>query len=235
MLWPWIETIRMDADTISATNTHEKVLSRFQQEKIPVLIGTQMVTKGLNFPNVTLVGVLDGDSSLYTDDYRAAETTFSQITQVIGRSGRGEKHGRAVIQTMTPENQVLRLAAGQDYGGFYAAELPLRELRGCPPYADVFQVKFFGTMESDVAQGALRFRHALGQSLSGAEWAGQHIVVMGPAPAPVARVMNRYQFRLTILAKNSRPLRDLFSGLLKWFSGQRVNTRITACVDVNPY
>lgn len=93
-LWPWIETIRMDADTVSASNPHEKLLARFQQEKIPVLIGTQMVTKGLNFPNVTLVGVLDGDSALYTDDFRAAENTFSKITQVVGRAGRGTNAGR---------------------------------------------------------------------------------------------------------------------------------------------
>lgn len=100
-----------------------------------MLIGTQMVTKGLNFPNVTLVGVLDGDSSLYTDDYRAAETTFSKITQVVGRAGRGETAGRAVIQTMTPENQVLLQAACQDYDAFYETELPLRQLQGCRPMA----------------------------------------------------------------------------------------------------
>lgn len=137
-----IETIRMDADTVSASNPHEKLLARFQQEKIPVLIGTQMVTKGLNFPNVTLVGVLDGDSALYTDDFRAAENTFSKITQVVGRAGRGTNAGRAVIQTVTPENQVLLQAACQDYDAFYRSELPLREVRGCPPFADVLQVRF---------------------------------------------------------------------------------------------
>ena len=131
-LWSDVETIRMDADTVSASNPHEAILSRFQQEKIPVLIGTQMVTKGLNFPNVTLVGVLDGDSSLYTDDYRAAETTFSKITQVVGRAGRGETAGRAVIQTMTPENQVLLQAACQDYDAFYETETSAAQIAGLP-------------------------------------------------------------------------------------------------------
>lgn len=233
-IWPRIETIRMDADTVSATNPHEKILSRFQREKIPVLIGTQMVTKGLNFPGVTLVGVLDGDASLYTDDFRAAETTFSKITQVIGRAGRGEEKGRAVIQTMTPENQVLLQAACQDYDAFYRSELPLRKVRGCPPYADVLQVKFFGVFEQDVIQGALRFRQALSQALKEPRWKDAEITVMGPAPASVVRVMNRYHYQLTLLARNERPLRDLLSALLKWFSKDKANVHITACVDVNP-
>lgn len=233
-LWPWIETIRMDADTVSATNPHDKILSRFQTEKIPVLIGTQMVTKGLNFPNVTLVGVLDGDGSLYTDDFRAAENTFSKITQVIGRAGRGEQKGRAVIQTMTPENQVLLQAASQDYDAFYETELPLRQMRGCPPFADVFQVKFFGAFENEVAESALRFRQGLSQALGRVTWNTEKLVVMGPAPAAVVRVMNRYHYQLTILAKNTKELRALLSAVLKWFAGDRANGHITACVDVNP-
>ena len=232
--WPWIETIRMDADTVSATNPHDKILSRFQEEKIPVMIGTQMVTKGLNFPNVTLVGVLDGDSSLYTDDFRAAENTFSKITQVVGRAGRGSARGRAVIQTMTPENQVLLQAACQDYDAFYRSELSLRELRYCPPYADVLQVKFFGVFENEVADGAFLFRQALNQGLREETFRDQRILVMGPAPAPVVRVMNRYHYRLTILAKNTKELRSLLSSLLKWFAGDRRSGHITACVDVNP-
>ncbi len=233
-LWPWVECIRMDADTVSAANPHEKILSRFQRERIPVLIGTQMVTKGLNFPDVTLIGVMDGDSSLYAGDFRAAENTFSKLTQVIGRAGRGEKAGRAVIQTMTPENQVLLQAAAQDYDAFYATELPLRELRGCPPYGDVLQVRFFGVFETDVAMGALRFRQALNQSLQAAVWQEQSVLVMGPAPETVVRVMNRYHYRLTIVAKNSRPLRELLGSLLKWFARSKENKQITACVDVNP-
>lgn len=233
-LWPWIETIRMDADTVSASNPHEKILNRFEQEKIPVLIGTQMVTKGLNFPNVTLVGVLDGDSSLYSDDFRAAETTFAKITQVIGRAGRGAVSGRAVIQTMTPENQVLLQAASQDYNGFYETELPLRQLRHSPPFGDVISLDFFGPFEREVTEGILRFREALGQSLRSDSWCGEAVTVMGPAPARVVRVMNRYHYRLTILAKNTKSLRGLISSLMKWFKKDKANKNITVTADVNP-
>lgn len=233
-LWPWVETIRMDADTVSASNPHEKILSKFEQDKIPVLIGTQMVTKGLNFPNVTLVGVLDGDSSLYTDDFRAAENTFSKITQVVGRAGRGEISGRAVIQTMTPENQVLLQASGQDYDGFYETELPLRRLRHCPPFGDVISIGFFGPFERDVTAGALRFREALDQILRRDDWCGQSVIVMGPAPARVVRVMNRYHYRLTILGKNTKQLRQVISTLMKWFQKDKANKNITVTGDVNP-
>ncbi len=231
-LWPWIGTIRMDADTVSASNPHEKILSKFQTEKIPVLIGTQMVTKGLNFPNVTLVGVLDGDASLYTDDFRAAEATFSKITQVIGRAGRGEVSGRAVIQTMTPENQVMVQAAAQDYDAFYDTELPLRALRRCTPYGDVIQVTFFGPFERDVTAGALRFREALGNLLR--NYQEGPVAVMGPTPARVVRVMNRYHYHLTLLGKNTKQLRSILSGLLVWFKKDKTNKNITATVDVNP-
>jgi primosomal protein N' (replication factor Y) len=231
-LWPWVETIRMDADTVSASNPHEKLLNRFQQEQIPILIGTQMVTKGLNFPNVTLVGVLDGDASLYVDDYRAAETTFSKITQVVGRAGRGQAQGRAVIQTMTPENQVLLQAAQQDYDAFYETELPLRKLRNCPPYQDVLRVNFFSPFEREVTAGALRFREALGQVLRERETI--QASVMGPSPAKVVRVMNRYHYQLTILAKNSKELRNILSTLLKWFKKDRANKNITVSADVGP-
>jgi primosomal protein N' (replication factor Y) len=231
-LWPSVDTIRMDADTVSASNPHEKLLNRFQQEQIPILIGTQMVTKGLNFPNVTLVGVLDGDASLYVDDYRAAETTFSKITQVVGRAGRGQTQGRAVIQTMTPENQVLLQAAQQDYDAFYETELPLRKLRNCPPYQDVLRVNFFSPFEREVTAGALRFREALGQVLR--EQQTIQASVMGPSPAKVVRVMNRYHYQLTILAKNSKELRNILSTLLKWFKKDRANKNITVSADVGP-
>ncbi len=230
-LWPWMETIRMDADTVTATNTHDQILTRFRQEKIPVLIGTQMVTKGLNFPNVTLVGVLDGDSALYTGDFRAAETTFSKITQVIGRAGRGVEAGRAIIQTMTPENQVLLQAASQDYDAFYETELPLRKIQGCPPYSDILRINFFGQMEREVADGAMRFRQTLGQSLK--EYPDK-VTVMGPAPARILRVMNRYRYQITLLARNSKSLRQRLSGLIIWFKKEQGNKHITVSVDVNP-
>ena len=153
-LFPDWENIRMDTDTVNAVNTHEKILERFRQEKIPVLIGTQMVAKGLNLPDVTLVGVLDADLSLYADSYRAAETTFNMLTQVVGRAGRGESEGRAVIQSLVPDHQVIRLAAQQDYEGFYDLEVNLRRVQNAPPFGDIAVITVTGQEETAVLRGA---------------------------------------------------------------------------------
>jgi primosomal protein N' (replication factor Y) len=224
----------MDADTISATNSHEKVLSKFEKEKIPMLIGTQMVTKGLNFDNVTLVGVLDADMSLYVDSYRASETTFSMITQVVGRAGRGQSEGRALIQTMTPENTVMTLAARQDYDSFYDMEIQLRQLRNCPPFADLITVTFTGLFENQVIEGAVRFRDTLGQQLQRA-CSQEPVTVLGPAPAAVTKVNNTYRYRLTISCHNTRQLRALLAALLKDFAKDKRSKGVTAFADCNPY
>ena len=147
-LFPGTEILRMDADTVG--DGHEKVLREFEEKKVPILIGTQMVAKGLDFENVTLVGVLAADLSLYVDHYRASERTFSLITQVVGRAGRGSKEGRAVIQTYTPENDVILAAAGQDYDRFYDAEIRMRRLRRDPPFADQFMITVTGPEETRV-------------------------------------------------------------------------------------
>ena len=124
-------------DTVTASRSHEVILSEFAKKKVPVLIGTQMVAKGLNLPNVTLVGVLDVDLSLYAESYRAAETTFNMLTQVVGRAGRGDTPGRAIIQTLVPEHQVIKLAAEQNYDGFYDMEVNLRRVQNAPPFGDI--------------------------------------------------------------------------------------------------
>lgn len=231
-LLPGKEILRMDADTVTASNSHEVILNRFRDENIPVLIGTQMVTKGLNFENVTLVGVLDADAALYVDNFRAAETAFSMITQVAGRSGRGREDGLALIQTMTPENPVITMAAKQDYDGFYALELPLRQLRGCPPFADLLTVTFSGLQEEQVAAAALRFRSMLQAALPES---GLTVRVLGPAPASVAKVSNHYRYRLTLSLQNSREARQLLSWLLRCFSKDKENRGVNAFADINPY
>ena len=231
-LLPEKKILRMDADTVTASNSHEVILNRFRDENIPVLIGTQMVTKGLNFENVTLVGVLDADAALYVDNFRAAETAFSMITQVAGRSGRGREDGLALIQTMTPENPVITMAAKQDYDGFYALELPLRQLRGCPPFADLLTVTFSGLQEEQVAAAALRFRSMLQAALPES---GLTVRVLGPAPASVAKVSNHYRYRLTLSLQNSREARQLLSWLLRRFSKDKENRGVNAFADINPY
>ncbi len=234
-LLPEARILRMDADTITPTNPHEAVLSRFAEEDVSVLIGTQMVAKGLNFPDVTLVGVVDADASLYVDNYRSAETTFSLITQVVGRSGRGEKTGTALIQTLTPRNAVLRQAAAQDYDSFYETELPLRRLRNCPPFRDQLQIGFIGFPERHVEDCARRFARALWQRLEQAGLRPAVTDLLGPAPAAVAKINNRYRYRLTLLCVNSKPLRLELAALVKSFSNEKETRGVTLYVDVNGY
>ncbi len=225
--------LRMDADTVSAVNTHEKLLHRFQEEQIPILLGTQMVAKGLNFENVTLVGVLDADLALYIGDYRAAENTFSMITQVIGRAGRGALGGRALIQTMTPENQVIRLAAQQDYDAFYRMEIPLRQLRGCPPFCDLISLTFCGREEERIWRAAQSFRSILLGNLNSEYYRDQQVRILGPAPAQVARVNFVYRCKLTLSCRNTRPLRQLLSHLIREFYKEKGNRGIGIYADVN--
>lgn len=234
-LLPDTQVLRMDADTVGAVNSHEALLSRFETEKIPILVGTQMVAKGLNFENVTLVGVLDADMSLYTDHFRAAETTFSMLTQVVGRSGRGAASGTAMIQTMTPENAVIRLAAEQDYDRFYEMEVSLRRLRNCPPFCDMIVVMFTGALEDHVRGGASLFRQMLCRMLESAPYQGLHMQILGPAPAAVARVNNRYRYRLTLGCTNTRQVRQLLTYLLREFARDGRSRGVTAFADVNPY
>lgn len=234
-LLPGVTVLRMDADTITPTNPHEAVLSRFEKEDIPILVGTQMVAKGLNFPDVTLVGVVDADMSLYVDHYRAGETTFSLITQVVGRSGRFEKAGRALIQTMTPKNQVLLQAARQDYDAFYETEISLRRLRSCPPFADLIQVGFSSLWESQAQQCAARFAGELVSRLR-VNPAGQDVEeILGPAPSGIMKINNKYRYRLTVCCKNTPGLRQLLSAAVKDFPKQKESKGCSIWVDVNGY
>ncbi len=232
-LLPGVRVLRMDADTVSATNTHEKLLREFQEQQIPILLGTQMVTKGLNFENVTLVGVLDADMSLYVGSYKATETTFSMITQVVGRAGRGALGGRALIQTMTPRNQVLELAAQQNYDAFFENELPLRRARGCPPYRDLLTVTFHGLDEQEVWRGAQDFRRMLQAQLASPFYKAEQVGLLGPAPAAVARVNYRYRCRLTLSCVNTRTLRRLVAYCMQEFAKNRKYRAVGVFADVN--
>jgi primosomal protein N' (replication factor Y) len=226
---------RMDADTVSATNTHEKILEHFANEKVPVLIGTQMVTKGLNLKDVTLVGVLDGDLSLYSGGYRGAETTFNMLTQVVGRAGRGDTEGRAIIQTMVPEHKVITLAAQQDYDSFYEMELGMRRVQNLPPFGDVATVTFVGQNEAHLMRGAVKFRDSLQLCLKEPDFTQEICTVLGPAPCPVAKINYNYRYRLTLRCRMTKPLRQLLGHLLRQFSLDKANRGVTAFVDVNGY
>ena len=234
-LFPEMEVDRMDADTVSAVNTHEKILEHFQKENVPVLIGTQMVAKGLNLPNVTLVGVLDADLSLYTGGYRAGETTFNMLTQVVGRAGRGDTPGQAMIQTLQPEHQVIRLAAKQDYDGFYDLEIRMRQIQNVPPFGDVTTVTFLGQEETAVLRGAAKFRDSLLECLKQPAYKEEHCTVLGPAPCPVPKINYHFRYRLTLRCEMTRQLRLLLAHLLREFSKDKLNRGVSAFVDVNGF
>ena len=234
-LFPEMEIARMDADTVSAVNTHEKILGHFATDRVPVLIGTQMVAKGLNLPNVTLVGVLDADLSLYSGSYRAAETTFNMLTQVVGRAGRGDTSGQAIIQTLVPEHAILKLAARQDYDGFYDLEIRLREVQNCPPFADLVEVTFTGESETAVLRGAAKFRDSLIACLRLPEYTSEICTVLGPAPCPVPKINYNYRYRLTLRGKQTRTLRALLAHLLRQFAKDGANRGVNAFADVNGY
>ncbi len=231
-LFPGIKLIRMDSDTTGAKNSHAKLLTKFRDEHTPVLIGTQMVAKGLDFENVTLVGALSADQSLYTGDYRASERTFSLLTQVVGRAGRGSKPGRALIQTITPQNPTLLCAAEQDYDKFYQCEIELRRSLNYPPFSDLCGIVFSGLDEDAVVRTALSFRQSLDHVA--ATNPGLKISAMGPAPAGVLKVNNRYRYRVLMKCVNDLQTREMVAGLLRRFSTDRRFTSVSIFADFDP-
>ena len=229
-LFPGKETIRMDTDTISPSQSHDALLKRFERENIPILIGTQMVTKGLDFPRVTLVGVISADQGLYMNDYRAQERTFSLITQVVGRAGRGERAGRAVIQTFTPCHEVIELAARQDYNGFYEREIKLRSLQGVPPILDLISITCTGADETTVLKCITDIRRTLQTRLP---TFGEVAEIIGPAPAGVVKVNNRYRYQVTLRCKQNKPVRSYIAGLLKQIPTMKEYRGVSVYGDVD--
>ncbi len=234
-LFPDTEVARMDADTVNAVNTHEVILNRFRQENIPVLVGTQMVAKGLDMPNVTLVGVLDGDLSLYSDSYRAAETTFNMLTQVVGRAGRGQQEGKAVIQTYAPEHKVINLASRQDYDGFYETEIALRKLQNLPPFGDIVHLTLTGQDEERVLHGSAKLAASLQKCMQELPFNERPWSLLGPAPCPVPKINYHFRYRLTLRCKTDKNLRALLAHLLRQFAQDRDNRGVSLFADINGY
>ena len=230
-LFPEARVLRMDADTVSAG--HEALLDRFERERIDILLGTQMVAKGLDFENVTLVGVLAADLGLYLDNYHAAERTFSLLTQVVGRAGRGSKEGRAVIQTFTPDNEVIASAAAQDYNSFYAAEVRIRRARQYPPFADIFTLTVSGPEEGTALRAAAGLREAMRAGLRYPTAANMNVEILGPAPAPVLKVNNRYRYRVFWVGRNDHTTRELLAYYIRAFHQQKENRGMNLFVDCN--
>ena len=234
-MFPDKAVLRMDADTISARCSHEMLLSQFEKQHVPILLGTQMITKGLNFKNVTVVGVLDADQSLYAGNHRAAETTFSMVTQVIGRSGRGDAAGKAFVQTMSPDHAVLKLAAVQDYDQFYDLEISIRQHLNNPPFTNIFQISIVGLYEETTYASAGRFRHSLECCMQQQFASDFSYRILGPAPAPILKINNNYRYRVTLCCTNNADVRRLLAYLLRCFMLDKQNRGVTAYIDIDPY
>ena len=232
-LLPDAKIVRMDTDSTSGKNSHEKLLDSFSKGEYDIMIGTQMVAKGLNFPNVTLVGVVSVDQQLYNDDFRSLEKTFSLLTQVVGRSGRGELEGRAIIQTLTPENEIIRLAAKQDYDEFFNTEIRLRKALVYPPYCDLCIIGFVGENET-VVKSAARETLDLLKNFVSDEFKGEKIIVLGPMPARVAKISEKFRYRIIIKCRNTSRFRQMISKILVKTGTDSRYSKVTVYADINP-
>lgn len=229
-LLPDARVLRMDSDTTAARHSHEEILQKFRSGGADILLGTQMIAKGLDFPNVTLVGVLGADDALYADDFRANERTFSIITQVVGRAGRGGDEGRALIQTYTPDSPIILAAARQDYEGFYREEIKLRERMGYPPFREMVSVEVSAADGDAALDGVMRVRELLRGLISAHS---PDTLVLGPTQASVFRVSGRSRYRLTLMGRADAKLRRVIAYALKEFrAGEKRGCSIFA--DIGP-
>lgn len=228
-----VKILRMDADTTQAKSSHEKKLKEFSDGKYDIMIGTQMVAKGLDFPNVTLVGILSADQSLYSDDFRSFERTFSLLTQVIGRAGRAKNPGIAVIQTFTPENHIINLAAKQDYEQFYREEIEIRKAMLYPPFANICVVGFTGVNEFKVKRSAKAFFEEF-KSLTKKEYSKLALKVLGPSPASILKLNNKYRYKIIIKYKDEKSLRKLLSQIILSCGIEKILSGTKLFIDINP-
>ncbi len=230
-LFPDRTIVRMDADTTGTKASYEEMLTSFRNHEGDILLGTQMVTKGHDFPDVTLSGVLLADMSLYLDDFRAGERTFSLITQVVGRAGRGDKAGQAVIQTFNPEHPTLKLAAAQDYKGFYKNEIALRRSLVFPPFCDIFLITLTDRMENECIRASQVFLKRLKELM--ADNPSVKLQVFGPFEAPIYKVNEKYRWRFVIKGVNNKQTRAMFSYLIKEMLSQK-GFKCSVSIDINP-
>ena len=231
-LFPNARVLRMDADTTASRYAYEENFSAFEKGEYDIMLGTQMIAKGLNFPNVTLVGVISLDKALFTGDYRSYERTFSLLTQVVGRSGRGDKAGVAYIQTFVPEHYVLNLASKQDYDEFYAQEIALRQALIYPPICDLCVIGFSSTMESRCIAASKWVTSLI------AEYIKKNKVrfplrAIGPVPCTLEVINNRYRYRLILKTKNSKEFRDMIRYVLDEFYKNKDMRTVRIYADIN--
>ena len=230
-LFPEARILRMDQDTTAAKDAHEKLLAKFARHEYDIMVGTQMVAKGLDFEDVTLVGVLGIDSLLFAQGFRAYETVFSLVTQVVGRSGRAKDPGFAIIQTTDPDNPVLNLAAAQDYDAFFEQEIAYRKLGLYPPFCGLCVVGFAGPKESEVARASARFAALLGRQA--AKQPDLPLRVLGPTPGSIEKINDSYRYKLTVKCRNDRRFRDLIRETLTLYEQEKMPGKATVVVDLH--
>lgn len=232
-LFPSARVLRMDADATMSKSSYEKKLSAFSKGEYDILVGTQMVAKGLDFPNVTLVGVLSADQMLYSDDYRSYERAFSLLTQVVGRSGRGSSKGVAVIQTTTPESEVIRLSAMQDYNSFFKGEIAMRKAMLYPPFADICLVGFSGENQGVTLKCASTFQSEF-IAIVKEKYGDMPLRIIGPSQAAVYKISNKFRFKIIIKCRNTKEFRGAVNQVLMDFSKKKEFSSIQITVDMNP-
>jgi primosomal protein N' (replication factor Y) len=230
-MFPDAAVERLDLDSVRKKGSIDAMLKRFRNGKTQILIGTQLVAKGLDFRNVGLVGIISADVTLHIPDFRSPERTFQLITQAAGRAGRGDDVGRVIIQSYTPENYAVQRAAAQDYYGFYDEEIQLRQLMGYPPYSDLFQVVFAAKREADAKNGAQRWY----EQLAGVMSEQDALNVFKPQPAPMNKIKETYRYCMLIKCPQGK--RRLYAETLEIIKEKNKDKKnaYSVTVDINPY
>ena len=228
-LFPNAKILRLDADSTVSRESYSTYLNDFANGKYDILLGTQMVAKGLDFPNVSLVGVLGADGAMFSEDFRSFERMFDLLTQVVGRAGRGDNEGLAIIQTVNPENNIIELAKAQDYDSFYENEILTRKLLTYPPYCDICVVSTQSVNRDDAVE-AINGIFAKIREMLNNEYNGIKVIVLGPSPTAIAKVNNRYRYRMIIKCKNNKKFREM----LRKAVDVKLVRDVTVSVDINP-
>ena len=228
-MFPDARILRLDADSTVSRESYSTYLSAFSKGEYDILLGTQMVAKGLDFPNVTLVGVLGADAAMYSEDFRSFERSFSLLTQVIGRAGRGENEGRAIVQTTNPDSQLITFAEKQDYESFYKQEIAMRSLNTFPPYCDICTVYTQSINRTD-AEKAIKEIFGKIRGMIDNEYTDVKIIILGPSPSGIARVNNKYRYRMIIKCKNNKRFREMLKNAINI----KLIRDVTVSVDMNP-
>ena len=232
-LLPKAKVLRLDTDTTTSKFAFENALQKFTNQEYDIMIGTQMVAKGLDFPNVTLVGVLSVDQMLYNDDYKSAERTFDLLTQVVGRAGRGKEKGKAIIQTAFPEHEVIELATRQDFPSFYNLDMQIRKSMIYPPYCDICIVGFIGKDEIQTKSAAKFFLEKLKETHK-AKYSSLNLIVLGPMTPKIPKISGKYRYRIIIKCKANKTFCSFLSEEIKKFLNDKNFKKIAIVPELNP-